>query len=74
MPWREQTVMSQRVTFCERAGRRGANVSALCREFEISPAEGGATNGCGGIDREGRPDCLIGRVVLAAVPGDRRRS
>lgn len=40
MPWREQTVMSQRVTFCERAGRRGANVSALCREFEISRKTG----------------------------------
>jgi transposase InsO family protein len=40
MPWKEQTVMSQREKFCELASQEGANISELCRHFEISRPTG----------------------------------
>ena len=36
MPWKEHRVMSLRIEFVERASLPGANIAALCREFEVS--------------------------------------
>lgn len=40
MPWKEQRVMSQKLEFVERAAKRGARMSTLCREFGISRETG----------------------------------
>jgi hypothetical protein len=37
VPWKDQRVMSQKLQFIEKAGARGANISALCREFGVTP-------------------------------------
>lgn len=37
MPWREVSVMDQRIEFVALARQEGANRRALCRRFEISP-------------------------------------
>lgn len=37
MPWKEKTVMSQRLEFVRMAAAPGANVRRLCRHFGISP-------------------------------------
>jgi transposase InsO family protein len=36
MPWEERSVMSSRLEFVELASREGANISALCRRFDVS--------------------------------------
>src|SRR5512138_977542 len=36
MPWKEVTVMSERIEFVEQAQQAGVNLSALCREYGIS--------------------------------------
>jgi transposase InsO family protein len=38
MPWQEASAMSLRAEFIHLARQEGANVRALCRRFEISPA------------------------------------
>jgi len=40
MPWNEVTVMSERKRFVQLAGEPKANISALCREFNISRPTG----------------------------------
>lgn len=40
MPWRTDSVMDQRVEFVIRAKQREKNMSALCREYEISRPTG----------------------------------
>ena len=40
MPWRQATVVSQREEFVRLAGQEGANVSELCRRFEVSRKTG----------------------------------
>lgn len=40
MPFRVGTLMSLREEFVERASREGANVSALCREYEVGRRTG----------------------------------
>jgi transposase-like protein len=40
MPWREVSIMESREEFCELALKEGANMSALCRRFEISRTTG----------------------------------
>jgi transposase InsO family protein len=40
MPWREQTTMSQRIEYVELASQEGANLSELCRRFDISRPTG----------------------------------
>jgi transposase InsO family protein len=40
MPWKDQRAMSQKLEFIERASAPGANISALCREYEISRQTG----------------------------------
>src|SRR5216683_369690 len=40
MPWKEQRAMNQKLEFIEKAGARGANISALCREYGISRQTG----------------------------------
>ena len=40
VPWREQRVMSHKLEFIEKASARGANISALCREYGISRQTG----------------------------------
>jgi hypothetical protein len=36
MPWKEQRKMSLKIEFAEKASKRGANISALCRELRVS--------------------------------------
>src|ERR1043165_10095306 len=36
MPWKEDQVMSLKIEFVERASTPGANLAALCREFDVS--------------------------------------
>lgn len=36
MPWKEETVVSQRATFVRLAMQEGANISELCRRFGVS--------------------------------------
>jgi transposase-like protein len=40
MPWREASIMSQRVEFVTLAMAEGANMRRLCRRFGISPKIG----------------------------------
>jgi putative transposase len=40
MPWKEQRKMSLKIEFAEKASRKGANISALCREYGISRKTG----------------------------------
>lgn len=40
MPWKEETIMSQREAFIKRLEGEGVNLSALCREFGISRPTG----------------------------------
>lgn len=40
MPWKEETLMSQRTAFVERSKAEDLNFSALCREFGISRKTG----------------------------------
>src|SRR5215470_10251419 len=40
MPWKEHRVMSSKIEFVERATKPGANIAALCREYEISRQTG----------------------------------
>jgi transposase InsO family protein len=40
MPWREQTTMSQRFEYVQLASQEGANLSELCRRFDISRPTG----------------------------------
>jgi len=40
MPWKDQRAMSLKLEFVERAARRGARVSVLCREYGISRETG----------------------------------
>lgn len=40
MPWKVQRVMGLKLEFVKRARKRGANMAALCREFEISRQTG----------------------------------
>jgi putative transposase len=40
MPWKEQRIMKLKSEFVRRATQPGANVAALCREFEISRQTG----------------------------------
>ena len=40
MPWKEQQAMSLKIEFVERAVKRGANMSALCRQYGISRETG----------------------------------
>ena len=40
MPWKEQTVKSQRIEFVRKALLPGTNMSELCREYEISRKTG----------------------------------
>lgn len=40
MPWKEHRAMSSRIEFVEKATQDGANISALCREYEISRQTG----------------------------------
>ena len=60
MPWREQSIMSEREGFVERANAEGANRRALCREFGVSPQTGyrwlqRTARGDGLDDRSRRP-------------------
>ena len=75
MPWREQSVMSERGVFVGRATAAGANRRALCREFGISPQTGyrwlaRAAAGLDLADRTHRPHTSPGQTppeVEAAV-------
>ena len=40
MPWKEHRAMSSKIEFVEKASQRNANISALCREYEISRQTG----------------------------------
>ena len=40
MPWLETRKMSLKMEFVEKATRRGARMSALCREYKISRETG----------------------------------
>lgn len=40
MPWRTTDIMEQRIRFVVRASAAGRNLSALCREFEVSRPTG----------------------------------
>lgn len=67
MPWREQSVMSERGAFVGRATAAGANRRALCREFGISPQTGyrwlaRAAAGLDLADRTHRPHASPGQT------------
>ena len=62
MPWKEVTVVNQREEFVRLASQEDANVSELCRRFEISRKTGykwlgrWASEGLGGLeDQSVRP-------------------
>jgi putative transposase len=40
MPWKEHRAMSSKIEFVEKASQRNANITALCREYEISRQTG----------------------------------
>lgn len=40
MPWKEETTMSLRLEFVEKAIKESANMRELCRQYEISPTTG----------------------------------
>src|SRR5262245_1171904 len=40
MPWKEHRAMSSKIEFVEKASQRNANISALCREHQISRQTG----------------------------------
>ena len=40
MPFREVSIMDQRILFVARATEEGANIRGLCREHGISPTSG----------------------------------
>lgn len=40
MPWKEETTMSLRLEFVEKAVKENANKRELCRQYEISPTTG----------------------------------
>ena len=72
MPWGEVTVMSQRREFVELAGKPGANVRALCRQFGISAKTGykwrsrfAAQGSEGLVDQGRRPLSSPGRTTAA---------
>jgi len=69
MPWRELSVMAQREEFVRLAMMPGANMSELCRRFEISRDKGYKwlgryrSEGCSGLtDRSRRPHHSPGRT------------
>ena len=62
MAWQEKTTMSLRLEFVTLAQAEGANVRALCRQFQISPRTGykwlarvAAEGEAGLLDRSRRP-------------------
>ncbi len=64
MPWQEATKVSLRLEFVLEALEEGANIRALCREYNISP-----TTGYKWIDRyqeEGRAGLTIARITVRA--------
>ena len=70
MPWREVSAMSLRYEFVMLASQEGANVSALCRSFDISRTKGYkwlarfAAEGARGLeDRSRRPRSSPGRAA-----------
>jgi len=83
MPWREESVMSQRMEFVSLAFEEGANISELCRGFGISRRTGHkwldrARSGDGEWwrDRSRRPRSSPGRTaseIEALVVDVRRR-
>src|SRR5258706_7953678 len=60
MPWQEVNVMTLRREFVELAAQEGANVSELCRRYEISRKTGYKWLGRGG-GGSGRPPALQDR-------------
>lgn len=40
MPWKEETTMSLRLEFVQKAAKENANMRALCRRYKISPTTG----------------------------------
>ena len=72
MPWREVSAMALRYEFVMLASQEGANVSALCRSFDISRTKGYkwlarfAAEGARGLeDRSRRPRSSPGRTAAA---------
>jgi transposase InsO family protein len=68
MPWREQSIMSEREAFVQRANVKGANRRALCRDFGISPQTGyrwlqRARRGSGLENRSRRPHRSPGQTA-----------
>lgn len=77
MPWKEHRAMSSKIEFVEKASQRNANISALCREYEISRQTGHKwlkrfqELGYAGLEDESRrPDAsplATGEEIVAAV-------
>lgn len=77
MPWKEHRAMSSKIEFVEKASQRNANVSALCREYEISRQTGHKwlkrfqELGYAGLEEESRrPESsplATGEEIVAAV-------
>jgi transposase InsO family protein len=72
MPWREVTVVHQREEFVRLASQEGANVSELCRRFEISRKTGykwlgrWSSDGLAGLqDQSVRPRNSPGKTAAA---------
>jgi transposase InsO family protein len=72
MPWRDWTVKAEREAFVALASRPGANVSALCRRFEVSRSNGSKwlrryrLEGLEGLaERSRRPKASPGRTLEA---------
>lgn len=70
MPWQEQSTMDLRREFVALASQEGANVSALCRRFEISRTTGykwlqraALAGDAGLVDQSRRPQCSPTRTV-----------
>ena len=40
MPWQERSIVTVRKKFVTRATQEGANIAALCRQYEISRKTG----------------------------------
>jgi len=77
MPWKEHRAMNSKIEFVEKASQRNANISALCREYEISRQTGHKwlkrfqELGYVGLEDESRrPDAsplATGEEIVAAV-------
>ena len=82
MPWKEQTIMEQKLEFVLLACQEGANVRELCRRYRISPTtaykwlDRYQQDGLAGLDERSRrparsplrtPDTVEAQIVVARL-------